>query len=153
MPAPASQTTSSPTTPPASSEEESPQLEVKPWFALPKPNRAGWHVAGNNENHMASLARDIASGDDIEALIILQDCNIAGQYYRHFWWIKGDDKRFCDITSHWMLDSEEGVPFMEPGDVVTVCNKYKFKVSPTNCSEFYKIFERVYESTPPSRDE
>ncbi len=144
MPAPASQTASSSPSP----EEESLQLEVKPWFALPRPSRAGWYVAGNNENHMTSLSRDIASGEDIEALIILQDCNIAGQYYRHFWWIKGDDRRFCDISSHWMLDSEEGVPSMESGDVVTVCNKYKFKVSPTNCSEFYKIFERVYESMP-----
>ena len=100
---------------------------------------------------MASLPRDIEEHKNIEALFILQDCNIGGQYYRYFWWIKGDSNRYCDITSHWMLDTAEGVPEMSAGDVVTVCGKYKFKVSAINCHEFIKIYERVYED--PASDE
>lgn len=127
-----------------SNADEQHQHQGTPWFDLPHPNRVDrWHLAGNRENVTSSLHRDVENGENIVALVILQDCNICGQYYRYFWWLKDNSRRFCDITSAWVLNTNEGVTELSQGQTVTVCGQYRFKVSPKNCTECYKILERV----------
>jgi hypothetical protein len=117
-----------------------------PWFDLSF--EEPWYITGNRENVGANLNRDVKDGKDIIAILIRQDCNMGGQYYRYFWWIKGDPNqtRFMQVTSSWMLDSKnKGVNQIYQEQVVTICGKYRFKVSSTNCTDFIKILERVSE--------
>ncbi len=131
---------------PAPSEQTA--IDTEPWFMLPIPTRERWHNTGNPSNVPGYLEDDIVMGKDIPALVVLQDCNIGGQYYRYFWWIKGDSShsRYCDVRSGWKLGTpNEGVTELRGGQVVTVCDQYKFRVSTINCTDYYKILERVYE--------
>jgi hypothetical protein len=81
----------------------------------------------------------------MEALIVLQDCNIGGEYYRYFWYYADDKTRHCEITGTWHLSTEKGVDQLKEGQEIKLSNGYRFQVIAHHCSPFYKILERVHD--------
>lgn len=64
--------------------------------------RKKWWIASNNE---LSTVKEIRF-DKIEAMIIIQDGNMGGNYFRYFYWTICSDKRNCVITSEWIFKEE-----------------------------------------------
>jgi hypothetical protein len=110
---------------------------VQPWNRdLSRPLRS-WTAYGNDETTPKFLGEE---NQKIAAMIILQDCNIAGQYYRYFWYLdvhNERDKRYCDVSRNWYLSSGFAVTSLEPNSVVTIpMINQTFQVHATEHSPF-----------------
>lgn len=81
--------------------------DIKPWDLLnPWTEQFSdditkkWWIASNNE---LSQIEDMKF-NTIKAIFIIQDGNMAGNYFRYFYWIEDSNKRNCVITSKWIFN-------------------------------------------------
>lgn len=79
---------------------------TKPWDTLDPRDLGGdncekWWLACNND---VSYTFKDTKFDNIEAMFIIQDCNMAGKYFRYFYWYNDSEKRNCVITSEWLFN-------------------------------------------------
>eukprot|EP00981_Chlorochromonas_danica_P009894 scaffold2865_cov160-Ochromonas_danica.AAC.5 len=87
-------------------------------------------LIASGRNVSASFDDFIGRDAPIAALIIFQDCNMFGTYFRYFWYLANDDdgKRYVDIESEWKLsdsDGDVGVPGLQEGKVYHLHNNTK----------------------------
>jgi hypothetical protein len=110
---------------------------LKPWEEDLSKNLKSWMTFGNSDNLPGNIM-EAMSNKTLQAMIIIQDCNSAGQYYRYFWYEpEHPGKRFNCITSKWYLDSSDdvvlgGVVGLSDGDIRIICEKMCFKVKKDN---------------------
>ncbi|ARF11335.1 hypothetical protein Klosneuvirus_1_192 [Klosneuvirus KNV1] len=78
--------------------------------------------------------------DKIEAIFIIQDCNMAGHYFRYFYWYECSTKRNCVIASEWLfnetLDNFTNNKIIEKDDI-------KFIVNDKFNSKYVKILNKI----------
>jgi hypothetical protein len=103
---------------------------ITPWERDLNSDLRSWIGVGHRGNVPGNIF-DAMDHKNLLAMIIIQDCNIGGQYYRYFWYESDHaDKRFCTVIHKWFLDTAEddGAGGLRDGMVVTVCGKRKFTV-------------------------
>lgn len=116
---------------------------AKPWEDTLR-QEDHWWVAGNSDNVSEDIRQHVETAEDIVAIIIIQDCNQGGQYYRLFWYLANSDTRYCCIPAPWRFNTEEGVDLLENEQVVTLLG-YRFVVKPSEgTSIFIKLLVRQY---------
>lgn len=82
----------------------------KHWLSAPLDN----HRYLTASMHEGGYIQEPAA--EITGLILVQDCNMAGTYYRMVYWRERSDKSYFTVTG-W--DSEKELTKMELGEVVT----------------------------------
>lgn len=105
----------------------------KPWNNINKND----HVWFRSSNHRYGNFKTLSN---IDAIIIVQDCNMAGEYFRVISWINND--HYFNTMSHrdWSFDIK--LDKMVLNSVVTeLANNKKFKV--THSDMYYKILEKI----------
>ena len=119
-------------------------IPVKPWFQL-NPNdytTQWWRSSNIINNNYTQLYKD---EKDILCHFILQDCNIAGEYWRVSTWYENDPNRYSQILfqNEWKFSKEHDIVHLNTNTDI------KFKVSlcsfliQENQINFCKILERV----------
>jgi len=117
-----------------------PNKQQTPWERDLNANLRSWIACGHESNIPANIQEDITNGMKIEAMIMIQDCNIGGSYYRYFWYKAGVNERYNEVNSRWSFTGcDEGVDQMVVGSVVKLCNQISFRVHEGTGSEFVKL--------------
>ena len=125
-------------------------IPVKPWFQL-NPNdytTQWWRSSNIINNNYTQLYKD---EKDILCHFILQDCNIAGEYWRVSTWYENDPNRYSQILFQNEWKFSKSLIDMKEHDIVHLNTNtdIKFKVSlcsfliQENQINFCKILERV----------
>ncbi len=111
----------------------------KPWLLLdPDDYNSRWWIMSNNYTY----SNQTSDCKNIVAQIIIQDCNMGGEYFRYFAWFKDDDKRYISVDSKDYFDKP--LKSMRHNDIVT--NNFtgvKYIVNDKFKNEFIKILEVV----------
>jgi len=107
----------------------------KPWNNVNK-NDYKWFRSSNH--HYLNILN--VNTKNIDAFIIVQDCNMAGEYYRIVFWI--DNERFFDTTrkEKWFFDSP--MENLELNNIITD-KRTNTKYIVTFSEKFYKILEKI----------
>ncbi len=113
----------------------------KPWNQVLSVNVRSWIAAGNAENIHGSLREELRDNNFqlLDAMIVVQDCNMGGQYYRYFWYKNGENKRYCEIGSRWYFNTEVGVDKMEIGSTVKLCDSKDLAVHEGTGNDYVKL--------------
>lgn len=113
---------------------------TKPWHQALNTNLRSWIATGNTDNIASDLTEEIRDNNfKLDALIVIQDSNMGGRYYRYFWYKNGDRKRYCTVTSRWYLSCEEAVDKMHVGSIVTLCGVNDLVVHQGTGNDYVKL--------------
>jgi len=111
---------------------------IKPWYKYTKPDAIDtfWWSYGNILNKIGTIEKE--NFKNIRAIIVFQDCNLASQYYRYFWWKKNSDDFLFQVT-HINIFNE---PLEKINDIYIFQGCF-FKIKNLYDNEYIKLFEKI----------
>ena len=108
---------------------------MNPWDLLEQQPK--WWIGSNNSSGYLKKI----NYDSVYAILIMQDCNQSGEYFRHFWWKNGDEKRYFDVERENVF--KRRLTDIQVGEVVTVQDN-SFIVKEFGDSAFIKLFVKEH---------
>lgn len=112
--------------------------ENKPWNKVNKNDRS-WFLSSNHNSKFRKDKDTEVKNDVIDAFIIVQDCNMAGEYQRIIAW-KNEDRYFDVATDkNWYFSKK--MDSLSLGTLVND-NRSELEYKVVYSERFYKVLEK-----------
>lgn len=112
-------------------------MSSKPWMNLEMDYKNIWWYSSHIDNNYHT----IPDGETPIAYFIIQDHNMAGNYFRYFKWFKNSNNRYLEVSPKWIFD--KSMCNMKNGTTTIDSQNNKYIVFDKFHNDFIKILEIV----------